>query len=263
MTTARRPLGTVTRGTTNPNRLRRIDRFITGPLAQVLRDADVPLVVDLGYGASPVTTLELASRLRRIRSDVQVLGVEIEPGRVARGLDLLRESPRTNVDFALGGFELGPAHRPCLVRAANVLRQYDETEVARSWRQVCSRLAPGGRLVDATCNEVGRIASWFTVDEHARPVSLTISLHLAGLEHPGVVAERLPKALIHRNVPGEWVHTYLTALDHAWARHAPLSDFGARQRFIATCRTLRDDGWPLADGPTRWRLGEVTVRYQP
>ena len=58
------------------------------------------------------------------------------------------------------------------------------------------------------------------------PCGFTISLRLAGLETPGVVAERLPKALIHRNVPGERVHDLLGALDAAWQRAAPLSVYG-------------------------------------
>ena len=39
-----RPVGTVTRGTTNPNRLRRADRYLTGVLAPVLRGAADPLL---------------------------------------------------------------------------------------------------------------------------------------------------------------------------------------------------------------------------
>ena len=34
------------------------------------------------------------------------------------------------------------------------------------------------------------------------PRTFTISLHLPSLERPSIVAQRLPKALIHRNVPG-------------------------------------------------------------
>ena len=60
-----RPEGVVTRGTTGINRLRRSDRWAVhhSGIARVLRSAPDPLVVDLGYGAMPVTTLELASRL--------------------------------------------------------------------------------------------------------------------------------------------------------------------------------------------------------
>ena len=88
------------------------------------------MVVDLGYGASPVTAVELHDRLRRVRPDVEVVGIEID---------------------------------------------------SLSWR-------------------------------------------LRGLERPAVVAERLPKVHIHRNVPGEGVHR-------------------------------------LLDGPSRWRLGELTLGW--
>jgi hypothetical protein len=70
----------VTRGTTAPNRLRRVDRGLTGTLAGVLRSAGDPLVVDLGFGGHPVTTVELAHRLRAVRPDVRVVGVEIGSG---------------------------------------------------------------------------------------------------------------------------------------------------------------------------------------
>src|SRR3954468_13666082 len=58
-----RALGLPTRGTTNANRLRRVDRWLVATQVPRLRDAARPLVVDLGYGASAVTTLELLDRL--------------------------------------------------------------------------------------------------------------------------------------------------------------------------------------------------------
>src|SRR6478735_10959072 len=87
MPSGRSPVGQVTRGTTGTNRLRRVDRWIARHPA--LRRAADPLVVDLGYGASAVTSLELQARLARTRPDVEVLGLEIEPGRVARADDQL------------------------------------------------------------------------------------------------------------------------------------------------------------------------------
>lgn len=79
---------------------------------------------------------------------------------------------------------------------------------------------PGGLLVDGTCDELGRLATWVVVTADG-PVSLSLSWRLRGPERPGVVAERLPKALIHRNVPGERVHRLLADLDATWARQAP------------------------------------------
>jgi len=75
------------------------------------------------------------------------------------------------------------------------------------------------------------------------------------------VAERLPKALIHRNVPGEGVHDLLVALDAAWQRASPLAVYGPVQRFLATAEAVRAAGWPVQGGRRRWRLGELTVDW--
>ena len=252
-------MGTITRGTTNPNRLRRVDRWLAGPQAwRLRRHRHAPVVVDLGYGASPVTAVELHDRLRRVRPDVQVVGVEIDPERVAAARPLTRPGLR----FALGGFEvpLEAGARPTLVRAFNVLRQYDEADVHAAWASVQQRLAEDGLLVDGTCDELGRRSTWVAVDRSG-PRSLTLSWRLRGLEAPSEIAERLPKSLIHRNVEGEGVHGYLAALDRAWAHSAHHGSFGVRQRFLAMAAALREEGWPLLDGPGRWRLGELTVAW--
>ncbi|MFC7491141.1 MULTISPECIES: class I SAM-dependent methyltransferase [unclassified Knoellia] len=254
-----RPVGVITRGTTNPNRLRRCDRWLAGPASGRLRRATshAPVVVDLGFGASPVTAVELHERLSRVRADVEVVGIEIDPDRVAAGLLLARPG----LSFRLGGFEVPLDGRDAtVVRAFNVLRQYPEEEVAAAWASVCRRLTADGVLVDGTCDELGRLATWVAV-ERSGPVSLSLSWHLRGLDQPSVIAERLPKALIHRNVPGEPVHDYLTDLDRQWARSASHAAYGVRQRFLATAHALRDAGWPLLDGPARWRLGELTVAW--
>ena len=256
---AQRPVGTITRGTTNPNRLRRVDRWLAGPQAWRLRRAEgMPVGVDLGYGASPATAVELHDRLRRVRPDVQVVGIEIEPDRVLLGKPLEREG----LSFRLGGFEvpLDGGQQATVVRAFNVLRQYDESEVEEAWRVVRERLTPDGLLVDGTCDELGRRSAWIAV-EPAGPLSLSLSWRLRGLDRPSDIAERLPKSLIHRNVDGEPVHAWLQALDRAWAHAAPQASFGVRQRFLAAVDAVRDDGWPVLDGPARWRLGEVTVDW--
>jgi hypothetical protein len=254
-----RPVGSITRGTTNPNRLRRVDRWLAGPQAWRLRSAGAgPVVVDLGYGDSPVTSVELHERLRRVRPDVQVVGIEIDPVRVAAAQPLTRPG----LSFRWGGFELplDGLPDPTLVRAFNVLRQYDESEVAGAWARLCARLAPNGLVVDGTCDELGRLASWIALDRSG-PRSLSLSMRLAGRQLPSEVAERLPKALIHRNVPGEPVHAYLAALDDSWRRSAAYAAYGARQRFVASAEALRELGWPVVGSAARWRLGELTVDW--
>ena len=260
-----RPVGTVTRGTTAPNRLRRVDRWLLGTHHAALWRAPAgALAVDLGYGAYPVTTVEWAERLWTVRPDLRVLGLEIDPARVAAA-EPYRRSPR--LEFGLGGFELPVPTPPVLLRAFNVLRQYDEGAVAEVWAGLCARLAPGGLLLEGTCSENGRIAVWATLGalrgaerDAVGPRTLSFAARLASLESPAIFAQRLPKVLIHRNVPGEPVHAFLRDWERAWAASSPVGAFGARQRWIAAARLLRTD-WPVLDREPRWRLGELTVDW--
>ena len=250
-------MGAITRGTTAPNRLRRCDRWLIGTQARRLRRPVMsPVIVDLGYGASPITSVELRDRVRTVRPDARVVGVEIDPDRV----DAAQRFAGGGLSFVRGGFELPVPGVVNVVRAFNVLRQYDEPQVTGAWRRLQERLAPDGLIIDGTCNEIGRVMTWVALDVTG-PLSLSLSLRLRGLDSPAVVAERLPKALIHRNVPGERIHAFLQALDRAWAVAGPHASYGARQRFVATAAILQQDGWPLLDGPGRWRLGELSVAW--
>ncbi|MFE6001419.1 class I SAM-dependent methyltransferase [Streptomyces sp. NPDC056454] len=250
-----RPIGTATRGTTNPNRLRRMDRWIAAVHGPALRRTQSPVAVDLGYGAAPWTAVELLARLRTAEPRTSVAGIEIDPERVAAAKPYEREG----LTFVHGGFEIPLAVRPVLIRAANVLRQYDEDQVAEVWARLCSRLAPDGLLVEGTCDEIGRRHVWVALGPEG-PRTVTFATRLGSLERPSDLAERLPKALIHRNVPGEPVHAFLRDFDRAWAAASPYASLGARQRWTAAVRALSAD-WPVSGGVRRWRQGEVTVGW--
>jgi hypothetical protein len=273
-----RPQGEITRGTTNPGRLRRVDRWISQAQRAVLRAGDRPLLVDLGFGASPVTTVELYRRVLAVAPDAEVVGLEIDPLRVAaarRRLAALRAAgdELPGLSFAVGGFELPAERRPALVRAFNVLRQYHEEQAWAAWSRLRAGLAAGGVLIEGTCDEIGRRAVWVTLPALPAPAAagghgaalITFSARLASIERPSDLADRLPKTLIHRNVPGEPVHAFLRDFDRAWDRAAPLVAFGSRQRWLAAVASL-SDGWPVLryppyGGRARWRLGEVTLPW--
>ncbi|MCO6010845.1 class I SAM-dependent methyltransferase [Actinoallomurus purpureus] len=271
-----RPEGVITRGTTAPNRLRRADRWIVSVHGPLLRRADRPLVVDLGFGASPVTTAELFGRLRAAHPRVEVVGIEIDPVRVAAA----RPREREGLSFRLGGFELPVDRPPTMIRAFNVLRQYGESEAWAAWDRLCAGLSPDGVLVEGTCGETGRRAAWVTLNGGggavgrgragsrpgvSAPRTITFAAHLPSLSRPSELAERLPKTLIHRNVPGERVHDLLAAFDRAWAAAAPQSVFGPRQRWVTAVELLARDHpvvtVPPYGGRARWRLGEVTLPW--
>ncbi|HEY9313001.1 class I SAM-dependent methyltransferase [Williamsia sp.] len=244
----------MTRGTTGINRLRRIDRWIVNHslIVAALESAQRPLAVDLGYGARPDTALELASRLRAVVPDVQLVGLEIDPARVV--------PPRDGVRFAVGGFELAGL-RPHLVRAFNVLRQYDESQVGAAWSRMQRQLASGGFIVEGTCDELGRRCCWVLLDDH-RPLTFTLAWDPVHSARPSDLAERLPKALIHRNVPGERVHDLLGSLDRCWDIAAPFAPFGPRQRWQRTLELLSDFGFAPTPDRRRQRDNIVTIPWE-
>jgi hypothetical protein len=237
------------RGTTNPNRLRRVDRHLVEVHRALLTTASDPLVVDLGYGATPITAVELRARVRAVRADARVVGVEIDQARVDAALPAAGDG----LSFVRGGFELAGL-RPLVIRALNVLRQYDETAAAEAWLTMREGLQDNGILLEGTCDEVGRRAAWVTLTRGG-PQALTLAAAVEHLDRPSSLAERLPKALIHHNVRGERVHALLTELDRAWDAAAPVGTFGNRQRWAAMCAGLQ---WEQVG---RRRDGEVTVPW--
>jgi hypothetical protein len=222
-----------------------------------------PIAVDLGYGKTPVTAVELLGRLTKVAPTIRVLGIEIDPARVSEAKAL----EHSRLAFEHGGFEVpipkafSDREDVDLIRALNVLRQYSESEVLSAWSLMQSRLSKDGLIIEGTCDEIGRVASWITLDK-TKPLTFTISLRLQGLDTPSKVAERLPKVLIHKNIPGNNIHRYLQELDFAWDKAAGFGAFGSAQRFVQTAKSLLEAGWPIENSPKRWRLGELSVSYE-
>ncbi|MBP3089342.1 class I SAM-dependent methyltransferase [Corynebacterium sp. sy017] len=248
-----RPVGVITRGTTAINRLRRCDRWAAHnpTIRYALTHTDSALALDVGYGASYHTTVEWARWLRTIRQDVRVIGLEIDPNRI--------QEPRYGVSFELGGFELA-GYRPTLVRAFNVLRQYDVADVEQSWRMVCERLAPGGLFIEGTCDELGRRSTWILLDKTG-PQSLTLAWDPHDMDKPSDIAERLPKILIQRNVVGEKIYDLLQLCDQAWQHCAPWSIYGPRVRWHKTRELLRQQGLEFTPIRRRVRDNQITFSW--
>src|SRR5512147_347630 len=158
-TASKKPEGQSTRGKTAANRLRRVDNFLLLYEPSLLTPGSDPfaraLFVDLGYGFDPRTTLESASRFRRLNPDLPILGVEIDKERVDAALPYADEK----TFFRLGGFNLplkeGETVR--LIRAFNVLRQYEEKDFAPAYERLGEYVLPGGLMIEGTSNPFGSI----------------------------------------------------------------------------------------------------------
>jgi len=242
----KKPLGTVTRGKTAPNRLRQVDNFLLMYEPGLIAKSDPALFVDLGYGAEAITTLETARRFRKLNPDLRVLGVEIDPERVAAALPYADE----RTFFRLGGFNLPlePGESVRAIRAFNVLRQYAEAEVQPAWDLLARYVLPDGILIEGTSNPSGAIWTANLLRRQAsgwRQEALVFftNFHL-GLD-PSEFQTILPKNYIHRVVPGQPIFEFFKAWLAAAADSSPLQNWGLRQWFAAAAERLARRGYHI------------------
>jgi hypothetical protein len=267
-----KPQGQPTRGKTAHNRLRRVDTFITRYDPALIRQpdpADGPaLFVDLGFGAEPATTLESAARFRKINPRLKILGVEIDPDRVAAA----RPYQAPGIEFRLGGFNLPlhPGETVRLIRAFNVLRQYQFEEVFPACLLLVQHLVPGGLLVEGTSDPFGRIwsANLLRPDAGDRILyeALVFSTSFRAGSLPADFQPVLPKNLIHKmEDPGpirEFIHAWKAAAHERYGYQT----FGQRIWFAETAQALARRGYSidirkkfLRDGYLVWKHPPLTL----
>lgn len=260
----RRPEGQPTRGKTARNRLRGVDRFLQGYDPDLLTRRDGlfarAFYVDLGYGAEPVTTLESASRLRELNPDLPVLGIEIDPQRVADA----EAYADCQTFFRLGGFNLplgtwpdGAPETVRLLRAFNVLRQYEEEAVVQAYHRLFQYILPEGLLIEGTSDPFGSL--WVANVVRSQPgtgsgwvqEALVFGTNFRSGFDPAHFQAVLPKNYIHRMVPGEPIHAFFEAWKKAALEEAAIKVWGPRQWFAATAQALASRGYSV-DLRRRW-----------
>ena len=235
-----KPLGRPTRGKTAPNRLRKTDTFLAIAFPAFVRQLP-GLYVDLGYGAYPVTTEETWRRLRRLDLRARVLGVEIDPARVAEA----QPYAAPGLEFRHGGFDLPlrPGEAVSVIRAFNVLRQYDEAAVANALAALGARLAEGGLLIEGTSDPHGRLLAFnlFKKAGALERAGVVLAPRLGMDFPPRALRAVLPKTFIHHAEPAGAIDRFFTAWDAAWQR-ARSSGRTPRQRFVAAAHGLAERG---------------------
>jgi hypothetical protein len=242
------PAGAVTRGKTAQNRLRRVDTYLLLAERHLLgrRDGlyDRAMFVDVGYGAEPFTTLESAERLRRVNPVLPVLGVEIDGERVAAALPYAD----THTHFRLGGFNLPlqSGEHIRLIRAFNVLRQYEENAVAEAWRLMGQYLLPGGLLIEGTSDPFGQVWVANLVRKQGSGELTQEGLLFSTNFRQGFSPEQfqpvLPKNFIHRVVSGEPIEQFFRQWQQAYRETLAYRNWGIRQHFVQTARRLGEMG---------------------
>jgi hypothetical protein len=248
----RRPSGQPTRGKTAENRLRQVDVFTALALGDLLRVGE-PLAVDLGFGARPWTALEMATRLRRVNPGLRLLGVEIDPVRVAEAAPFA-DPPR--IEFARGGFDLARitgTGTVRLVRAMNVLRQYDESDVASALAHAAQAIEPGGVLVEGTSTPTGAMVAFdvWERDASRSPLglahqALVFATNFRETHAPADYQSILPKRLIHRMLQREPARFFADWTRSAEIARAARGHASRREQWALAARDLRERfGWPV------------------
>lgn len=271
----KKPEGQPTRGKTADNRLRRVDNFIllyepsllTRTTSTVLSPGDDlfadPLFVDLGYGFDPRTTLESARRFRRVNPELKILGVEIDKERVEAAQPFADEK----TFFRLGGFNLplqsGEYVR--LIRAFNVLRQYEEKDFAPAYERLAEYVLPGGLMIEGTSTPFGSVwAANLARREETAKWSFEALVFSTNF-HTGFEVEEfqtiLPKNYIHRVFAGEPIYDFFEAWKRSAAETSAAKVFGLKQWFSAAAASLAHKGFNidlhkkwLGKGFLIWRL---------
>lgn len=284
---SKKPEGQPTRGKTASNRLRRVDNFIQLYEPSLLTRTDGlfagALFVDLGYGFDARTTLESAARFRRVNPNLKILGVEIDKERVEAALPFADDV----TFFRLGGFNLPlkDGEHVRLIRAFNVLRQYEEKDFAPAYERLAQYVLPGGLMIEGTSTPYGQIwaANLVRKPEHVTlsPSALLRINSAKSLEHAmtetlrspdgslrvtevdwriealvfstnfrlGFEVEEfqtiLPKNLIHHVIPGEEIYDFFEAWKYSAKETASFKTYGAKQWFIAAAESLAGRGYKI------------------
>lgn len=247
---SKKPLGQPTRGKTASNRLRRVDNFVLLYEPSLLTRTDGlfadSMFVDLGYGFNARTTLESAARFRRVNPDLKILGVEIDKERVDNALPFADEK----TFFRLGGFNLPmqAGEHVRLIRAFNVLRQYEEKDFASAYERLAQYVLPHGLMIEGTSNPFGSIWCANAARLENRTWNMEALVFSTNFRMGFEVEEFqtiLPKNLIHHVVKGEPIFDFFEAWKQAAAGTAAMKTYGARQWFVAAAERLAERGYPV------------------
>ena len=263
----KKPQGAITRGKTAQNRLRQTDHFLMIYDPALLRQSGPSIFVDLGYGFGPVTTIETADRFHRLNPELRILGVEIDPERVAAAMPF----QTSLVSFRLGGFNIPvqAGEKVRGIRAFNVLRQYNEDDVAQAWEAMGHNVIEGGLLLEGTSNPVGNI--WVSNVLRLRggvwkQEALVFYRGLSNLAlngfDPADFQPVLPKNLIHRMVPGEWVNTFFEDWKKTAQETAHQKAWGAKRWFGSSVEALAQRGYPIMLQKKYLNRGFMVVRLE-
>ncbi|MCB9674523.1 MAG: methylase [Alphaproteobacteria bacterium] len=236
---------------TRPGRLAQLDALVLQLAPDLLSGESGAPIVDLGVGARPWTTVELA----RAVAPVPVVGVDIAEDLVARAA----EHAIPGLTFAVGSFDLPVRAR--LVRVMNVCRDLWPDEVPDAHARIGRHVVDGGVVIEGSCGPDGEVgtAHWMVAhDGVLERRGLLMWLDGTRGTAPLLFRDRLPRDLL-----GDLGHPVL-ALILAWME-AFRSEPEGPDRLERSARALGDASVAVvAPGAVMWTPpGGVPGRVGP
>ena len=197
-------------------------------------------IVDVGYGESPVTTLELARALRSSGRNLRVIGIEREA----------QPRPGDEVELLSGDFntcaQLGPT---AVVRAMNVLRGYREEEVPAIHAALGAGLVEGGLVIEGSTDTDGHVTVVWLLRKLTGGLAREALLFHTDFERgfsPWLFRDWLPRDLRRRAQPGTAIHSLLSRWDAQATGATP------QERFVRSV--------PGVLSATDWEMGHGFAR---
>jgi hypothetical protein len=254
-----------TRGRTAPGRLQGLDAYLLHEEHALLARREGAWAhaafVDVGFGEHPWTTLDSARAFREVHPALPVVGVELEPHRVAAA----QEHADALTDFRQGGFSLPlrPGETVRLIRAMNLLRGYRPEDVPGIHQSLGGALLEGGLLVEGSTDTSGAVLVAHLLRRVPEGLSREALLFHTDFSRgfaPVLFRDWLPRDFRRRVKPGEPIHAFFAHWTEAWenARAAgPLEPPEAfRQSVLGLAERIEGlvtHAWLLERGYVLWR----------
>ena len=229
-----------TRGRTARGRLAALDVFLALTEAELLGGArSGAVLVDVGFGDAPWTTLEMGKALAALGCPFRVVGVDLDEARVRTAAAHATE----HVSFRQGGALLPlVAHEQVLViRAMNVLRGYPEEAVAGAHASWGAHLLEGGLLLEGSSDARGDVLVAHVLRRRgARLEREALLFHTTfgrGFA-PQLFRDWLPRDLRRRVTVGSAIHAFLEDWKRVWEEARREGIRAPREAFLASTRRL-------------------------
>jgi hypothetical protein len=139
-----------------------------------------------------------------------------------------------------------------LIRAFNVLRQYEEKDFNPAYERLARYVLPGGLMIEGTSDPFGSlwVANVARKEESGKSgewkfEALVLSTNFRTGFDITDFQTVLPKNIIHPVVPGEQIYGFFEAWKQSAAESSAMKTFGPRQWFMHAAESVAQKGYRI------------------